>query len=81
MQCRSPNTTYHRGADAAGADWRTGAKLAALLVNRFVRHNDVPFQEELFAIAETETEAKGQPHGVTDNFHGEAVMLISLANK
>jgi len=50
-------------------------KLTAPLADRLIRDH-AAFQQELFYITEAQAEAKIQPHGVANNFHREAVVLI-----
>ncbi len=52
------------------------AKLAAPFADRFIRHDDATFQEELFYIPKTQTEAKVQPHSVAHDLDREAVMFV-----
>ena len=57
------------------------AKLAAPLANRLIGYNDSTLKEQLFHVTKTETEPKIEPHGVTDDLDGEAVVLIGVAGR
>src|SRR5262245_48272851 len=55
------------------------AKLAAPLADGLIGHDHAPFKEEFFHITQTQAEAKVQPHSVTDDLNGKAVVLIAAA--
>jgi hypothetical protein len=55
------------------------AKLAAPLPNRFIGHTYAAFEQYFFHIAEAQAEAKVQPHGVTGDLNGKAMVLIAVA--
>jgi hypothetical protein len=57
------------------------AKLATPLADRFIRHDDSTFQEQFLDIAETQAEAKVQPHGVANDLDRKPVILIFRGNK
>jgi hypothetical protein len=57
------------------------AKLATPLADRFIRHDDSAFQEHFLHVAETQTEAKVQPHRVANNLDRKPVILIFRSNK
>src|SRR6266852_2386275 len=45
--------------------------------NRFVRDRDAPLREQVFHIAETETETMVEPHRVADDQRWEAVPVVA----
>ena len=47
------------------------------LPNRFIRHGDTPFGEEIFNISETQAEAMVEPDGVTDDLGRKAVSVVA----
>jgi hypothetical protein len=51
-------------------------KLATPLADGLIGDDHTTFQEEFFHITKTQAEAKVQPHGVTDDLNGKAVVLI-----
>jgi len=52
-------------------------KLATPLADRFVGHGDPPLGQEVFDVAEAETESVVEPHGVTGDFWGESVSVVA----
>jgi hypothetical protein len=49
----------------------------APLSNRLVGHSDAPLSEEIFGIAEAQTETVVKPDGLTDDFRGESVAVVA----
>ena len=47
------------------------------LPNRLVRYGDAPLSEEIFGIAEAQTEPVVEPDGVTDDFRRESVAVVA----
>src|SRR5258708_26841043 len=52
------------------------AELAAPLADRLISHDDSAFKKQLFDITKTQAESEVQPHGVADDLHRKAVVLI-----
>src|SRR5262249_10144871 len=50
-------------------------KLVTPFADRLIGHCHSTFTEELFHVAEAQTEPEVQPHGVADDVHGKAVIL------
>ena len=57
------------------------AKLPAPWPDRFIRHDDATGEEELCAIAVAQTETKGQPDTVSNNFRREPVACIRIGRR
>jgi hypothetical protein len=53
------------------------AKLLAPLSNGFIGDGDTTFGEEFFDFTKTQAESMVEPHGVTDNFRGKPVTLVT----
>jgi hypothetical protein len=45
--------------------------------NRLVGHGDAPLSEEIFGIAEAQTETVVEPNGVTDDLRRESVPVVA----
>ena len=58
---------------ASGEPW---SKLETPLADGFVGDRDPPLGQEIFDIAEAQTEAVIEPHGVADDRPGESVSVI-----
>jgi hypothetical protein len=54
--------------------WLT--KLAAPFTDGLISHHYTSLQQYFFHVTEAQAEPKVQPHGVADNFHREAMVLI-----
>ena len=54
------------------------AKLATPLADGLIGYDYATFKEKFFHITEAEAEAKVQPHGMADDFHRKAVILIGV---
>jgi len=52
-------------------------ELLTPLPNRLVGHSDAPLSEEIFGIAEAQTETVVQPDGMTDDFRRESVATVA----
>jgi hypothetical protein len=50
-------------------------------VESFVRHDDCAFMQQLCDIADAQAEAKGQPHGVANDFSRNAVVPLCDASR
>ncbi len=56
---------------------RRRTELATPLTNRFVADNDAASREDLLNLAIAQREAEGVPHGMGNNFGGEAVAFVA----
>ncbi len=53
------------------------AELPAPLPNRFVRHDDSPFGQQILDIPEAQAVSVVQPHGVVDDFRRKAMPKVA----
>ena len=56
-----------------------GAELPAPLPNRFVRHDDAPFGQQILDIPEAQAVSVVQPHGVADDVRWKAMPQVAGA--
>jgi hypothetical protein len=59
--------------EAFGVPW---PKLEAPLPDGLIGDGDPPLGQEIFGVAEAQTEAVIQPNGVADDFRGESISVI-----
>ena len=73
VQVPSIAQTPLAASQASGVPW---PKLETPLADGFVGDRDPPLGQEIFDIAEAQTEAVVEPHGVADDRRGESVPVI-----
>src|SRR5262245_10637754 len=54
------------------------AKLPIPLADRFVRYGDATFEQEFLHVAVAQGKTIGEPDAVTDDFTGQAMILVAL---
>jgi len=57
------------------------AELQTPLPHRLIADGDPAFGQQLFDLAKAQAKAVVQPHGVTDDFRGKAMVLIPMRGR